>query len=121
MTVTIPVWLADLANPIITGLAVAIILAIFNRSLNKKQKKRDEAEAKRQEIYKKESALQLSMLFSIGKLCYATAIAVRDGKTNGEMRDGLSTYSKAKSKYNEFINEAHAEYMENILHDGKEK
>ena len=65
--------------------------------------------------------MQLSMLFSIGKLCYATAIAVRDGKTNGEMRDGLSTYSKAKSKYNEFINEAHAEYMENILHDGKEK
>lgn len=121
MTVTIPAWLTELGTPIITSLAVAIILAIFNRSLNKKQKKRDEAEVKRQEIYKKESALQLTMLFSIGKLCYATAIAVRDGKTNGEMKDGLKTYKEAKSKYNNFINDTHAEYMEDILHDGKEK
>ncbi len=121
MTVTIPVWLAELGTPIITGVVVAIIIGLFNRSLNKKQKKRDAEEAKRQEVYKKETALKISMLFSIGKLCYATAIAVRDGETNGEMKDGIKTYSKAKDKYNKFIQDSHVEYMDDVLHDRKEK
>lgn len=87
---------------------VGVVMAYFNRKQSKKDKEiEDRAEAR-----KKESLLLLKMQFAIGKLSYATAVAVRDGKTNGEMKEGIETYDNAVAEYNRFVNETHVEFLQ---------
>ena len=40
---------------------------------------------------------------AVGKLTYADAIAIRDGKTNGEMKSAIEAYKKADEEMYEFL------------------
>jgi len=40
---------------------------------------------------------------AVGKLTYADAIAIRDGKTNGEMKDAMKTYAEVKDELYEYL------------------
>ena len=64
---------------------ITFILRRFERKMDKREDDRIE-----------ESYLILTMLKALGHLAVATAIAQRDGKTNGEMSDALEYYTKAK-------------------------
>ena len=92
----------------IVTLVGGILLATYNRS----QKRRDESAAKqeerterRAEARKYESLLGLEMQMASAKLSYAVAKAMQDGKTNGEVKEGIAAYEEAKRKYIAFINE----------------
>ena len=65
-----------------------------------------------QKIYcqrtRKENILILKSIDAVGKLTYADAIAIRDGKTNGEMKAAIEAYKKADEELYNFLLEQNA-------------
>lgn len=79
----------SIASSIISGM----VLFFLQRFFKKKAKKDEERDAAKQ----KENALILKSINAVGKLTYANAIAIRDGKTNGEMHDAMDSYNEMKT------------------------
>ena len=40
---------------------------------------------------------------AVGKLTYANAVAIRDGKTNGEMHEAMEAYQENKTEMYEYL------------------
>ena len=71
-----------------------MVLFFLQRFFKKKQKvdeERDRAKAK-------ENMLILKSIDAVGKLTYADAVAIRDGKTNGEMKEAMKAYAEVKDE-----------------------
>lgn len=86
----------SIASSIISGM----VLFFLQRFFKKKAKKDEERDAAKQ----KENALILKSINAVGKLTYANAIAIRDGKTNGEMHEAMDSYNEMKTDmYNYLI------------------
>ena len=76
-----------------------MVLFFFQRFFKKKQKvdeERDRAKAK-------ENMLILKSIDAVGKLTYADAVAIRDGKTNGEMKEAMKAYAEVKDELYEYL------------------
>ena len=73
---------------VISGMALFFMQRYF-KCKDKKDDARDIAKAK-------ENVLILKSIDALGKLTYANSIAIRDGKTNGEMKEGVSAYIEVK-------------------------
>ena len=98
---------AILASPIMGFLLEAgIIGAFISVYINKLSKKMDAREENRIQ----ESYFCMTMLQALGHLSEATAIAQRDGKTNGEMKTALEYYMKARDDLNDYIKRTCAEH-----------
>ncbi len=82
---------------------VTVSLIVF--FMQRKQKLRDDAAEKRADARKKESLLALDMNMANAKLSYAVAMAVKRGKANGEIEEGVAAYGDAKKRYTDFLNE----------------
>ena len=102
MSITALFWNA------LPAVLVGIVLYFFERTA----KAREEEVDKRAEMRKKESLLALKMQFANGKLTYAVAMALKRGKANGEVEEGIKAYEEAKGDYNKFINETHVDAIE---------
>jgi hypothetical protein len=96
--------LLSLAPSILTGL----VLFYWQR----RQRKRDKLTDERAEHRRKESLLMLDMISANSSLTKATAIAVKEGKSNGEMTVAMEGYEAARKRYFAFLNEV---AKENIL------
>ena len=72
----------------VSGMALFFMQRYF-KSKDKKDDARDGTKAK-------ENVLILKSIDALGKLTYANSIAIRDGKTNGEMKEGVSAYIDVK-------------------------
>ena len=72
----------------VSGMALFFMQRYF-KSKDKKDDVRDIEKAK-------ENVLILKSIDALGKLTYANSIAIRDGKTNGEMKEGVSAYIEVK-------------------------
>jgi hypothetical protein len=59
-------------------------------------KKRERKDGERDKVKARENVLTLKSIHANGKLTLATAIAVRDGKTNGELQEALSFYGQTE-------------------------
>lgn len=76
-----------------------IISGILLRKFDKMEKKLDrQADAR-----VKESIVIISGLKAIGHLAEATAIAQRDGKTNGEMKKAMEYYTESRDELNDYL------------------
>ena len=76
-----------------------MVLFFLQRFFKKKQKvdeERDRAKAK-------ENMLILKSIDAVGKLTYADAVAIRDGKTNGEMKEAMKAYAEVKDDLYEYL------------------
>ena len=76
-----------------------MVLFFLQRFFKKKQKvdeERDRAKAK-------ENMLILKSIDAVGKLTYADAVAIRDGKTNGEMKEAMKAYAEVKDELYEYL------------------
>ena len=76
-----------------------MVLFFLQRFFKKKQKvdeERDRAKAK-------ENLLILKSIDAVGKLTYADAVAIRDGKTNGEMKEAMKAYAEVKDELYEYL------------------
>lgn len=71
-------------------------------------KKRDRKDEERDKAKARESILTLKALNANGKLTLATAVAVRDGKTNGELQEALAVYERSESEIFDYLLEQNA-------------
>ncbi len=80
---------------VISGMVLFFLQRFFKKKA-KKDEERDAAKAR-------ENLLILKSIDAVGKLTYADAIAIRDGKTNGEMKSAIEAYKKADEELYEFL------------------
>lgn len=80
---------------IISGMVLFFLQRYFKKK-RKEDEERDKAKAR-------ENILILKSINAVGKLTYADAIAIRDGKTNGEMKDAMKTYAEVKEELYEYL------------------
>ena len=69
---------------------------------------REEGEKKKDETAKRENILILKSVSVIGKLTMANAIAIRDGRTNGELHAALEDYDKVNRELYDYLLEQNA-------------
>lgn len=90
----------SVASSIVSGMAVFFLQRYFKR----RQKEDEEAQARKE----RENLLLMKSLHAVGKLTMANSIALRDGKTNGEMHTALEEYEAADKEMYEFLLEQNA-------------
>ena len=90
----------SVASSIISGM----VLFFFQRFFKKRAKSEEERDAAKA----KENILILKSIDAVGKLTYANAIAIRDGKTNGETHEAMESYNESKDEMYEYLLEQNA-------------
>ena len=80
----------SIASSIVSGMVLFLLQHYFKKK-TKKDEEMDMAKAK-------ENILIIKSIDAVGKLTYANAIAIRDGKTNGEMHEAMESYNEAKQE-----------------------
>ena len=94
----------------VTGISTVMsgmILFLLKRFFDRQQQK----EVQRDTDKSKDTALILRSLNALGKLTIANSIALRDGKTNGEMSAALAEYEKVEHEMYEHLIEHHSVYQ----------
>jgi Mn2+/Fe2+ NRAMP family transporter len=89
---------------ILGSIVSGMVLFFLQRFL----KKNEEREIERNKARVKENILILKSIDAIGKLTYADAIAIRDGKTNGEMKAAIEDYNEVKEDMYNYLLEQNA-------------
>ena len=84
---------------IATSIFSGIVLFFIKRYFDNKEKIEIDKEKARQ----KENVLILKSIDAIGRLTYADSIAIRDGKTNCEMKDAVQSYIAIKSGLYDYL------------------
>lgn len=84
----------------IASSAISGMVLFFLQRFFKKKAKRDE---ERDAAKAKENILILKSIDAVGKLTYANAIAIRDGKTNGEMHEAMEAYGESRQEMYEYL------------------
>ena len=77
---------------------VGVVMAYFNRA----QKKRTDAQEKREHNKVEYETLQLDLLLATAQLSYATAMAIKRGTPNGEMEVAIEQYDRAITKFRKY-------------------
>lgn len=88
------------------GIIAGIVVKSFNRRMDKSDARRDELDKARLEA----DIIVNEGLCAVGGLARATAIAVRDGKTNGETKHALENYEVWSTRRAAFIERQAAEW-----------
>lgn len=89
----------------------SLIVSVFMACFNRRQKKRDAAAVEHAEARKQESLLSLKLQMATAKLAYATAVALKRGRANGEVEEGIEVYEAAKKEYLAFLNEQATDHL----------
>lgn len=64
---------------------------------------------KREKLKNEESVLILRFLNAVGKLTHANSIALRDGKTNGELASAMKEYEQVDREIYEYLLQSHTD------------
>lgn len=83
------------------GLIVGVVLAVWGA----RQKKREAEQKTEEEGRVKSELLRISLVLATAKLSYAVAMAIKRGKPNGEIEDGIAQYNKSLERFREFERE----------------
>lgn len=89
----------------------SIVAAVIAYRINKKSDQRHVEAEKRHDERVKAERLSMEMQLATADLSFATAMAIKRGKANGEVEAGIASYEKAKKDYFNFIN---SKYVEDI-------
>ncbi len=102
-------WFLEACVP---GIVVGVFMAVFNRRQRNRDDERERRMAEREERRErqeqdrqKSELLRISMLMATAKLSYAVAMAVKRGKPNGEIEEGIDAYNESLEKFREFERE----------------
>ena len=90
-----------------TPLAVGIVLGVFNRKQDKKCAIQDRKNIQ----HEKENRLNMELTLMLLELCVAISLAIKNGKTNGEMEAALKGARKARADYANLIKDVAAEQI----------
>lgn len=81
------------------GVISGALVFLFQRYI----KRHEEREKKRDEAHRKENVLILKSIKVLGELTEANSIAIRDGKTNGELKAALCDYTDLSRELDDFL------------------
>ncbi len=84
-----------------TGASVISGMALFY--LQRFFAKKDREEKEIQKAKAKENILILKSINAVGKLTEANAIALRDGKTNGELKQAMDAHEEIEKEMFEYL------------------
>lgn len=93
------------------GMLPSIITGMAMFFLQRRQKRRDREMEQRSAARQQEILLTMELQIANADLAYATAIAYKTGKTNGEMSAAMATYAEAKEKWLAFMRRQAAEHL----------
>ena len=100
---------------ILTGIIFPLSLFLFYRKINKADKVRtvrEEERTKREnessQTRQQENIIIMKSLRTLGHLGEATAIAIINGKVNGEMKTAMAYYTETKDELNDYLLEQNA-------------
>jgi hypothetical protein len=71
-------------------------------------KQKDKSDEVRESALARENILILKSINAMGKLTYANAIAIRDGKHNGQMHDAMKEYEEINTELYDYLLEQNA-------------
>lgn len=97
---------------IVLSVCASIVSGMVLFFLQRFFKKRQISEEKREERQHKKDVLMMKSINAIGDLTLANAIAIRDGKTNGELKKALKEYDESSKELLDFL-------IENSVDGGK--
>lgn len=93
-----------------------IVVAIIQLRTTKKNNRAKALESKRheeikaqEEMRQRESRLSMDLMHSTAKLCVGTALAIKRGRANGEMEEGLKYVNKSIVNYEKFLKDVASE------------
>lgn len=85
----------------------SVLLIIIQRFLNTQKRREEERETEKA----CDNAIILRSINALGKLTVANAIALRDGKTNGELSSALAEYEKIEKEMYDHLVAYHSKYV----------
>lgn len=91
------------ALTIIVSITASIISGMVLFFLQRYMKKKDKKDDKRDRTLAEENILIIKSINAVGNLTVANAIALRDGKHNGEMGKALREYNSAEKSMYEYL------------------
>lgn len=92
--------LISILSSVVSGTALFFLQRYF--------KKKDKKDEERDTVKAKENILILKSINAVGKLTEANAIAIRDGKTNGEMHEAMDNYAEVNDELYQYLLERNA-------------
>ena len=96
------IWTILLAVGLPSALVTAVV-GLFFRRVEKKIDHRQQEQAGQEEARKEFELFQVKMLTAVIKLCEANAIALQNGKCNGETHAALDYLKKIKHEQRDFL------------------
>lgn len=103
------IWI-NLAGAVLPGIVTGIVLAWWNRQQKERDRANDEKELQR----RRSEEVRISLLVAAAKLSYAVAMAVKRGRPNGEIEEGIEQYKEAIIAFKKFERELVAEKSADI-------
>ncbi len=91
-------WIS-IAISVCASVISGVVIFLVQRSF----KKHDERQKVREAAQHKETILILKSIKVLGELTEANSIAIRDGKTNGELKAALHDYTDLSKELDEFL------------------
>lgn len=85
------------------SIAASIISGMVLFSLKRYFEKKETQDREKDSILARENILILKSIKSLGLLTQANAIALKNGKTNGEMEDAMAEYEKVDKELFEYL------------------
>ena len=94
---------------VVPGVIVGVFLGVWNRRQAKRQALLDQRRAQQEKRAQQREAIadegelvKVSLLVAAASLSYAVAVAVRRGKPNGEIEEGIEVYKEAIGKFRDY-------------------
>lgn len=88
---------------IVISVCASVISGVVVFLLQRYIKRHEDTEKKRNDAHRKENVLILKSIKVLGELTEANSIAIRDGKTNGELKAALRDYTDLSKELDEFL------------------
>lgn len=88
---------------IVISVCASVISGVVVFLVQRYIKRHEDSENKRNEAHRKENVLILKSIKVLGELTEANSIAIRDGKTNGELKAALRDYTDLSKELDEFL------------------
>lgn len=86
---------------VVPGVIVGIVMAVWNKRQKDRENRREEHERQAD----RGQVLQISLLVASASLSYAVAMAIKRGKPNGEVEEGIRQYNRAMERFREYERE----------------
>lgn len=94
-------YIAQMFWAVVPGIIVGVVMAVWN----KRQKDRETRREAREQQADRGQVLQISLLVASASLSYAVAMAIKRGKPNGEVEEGIKQYNRAMERFREYERE----------------